>query len=67
MSILDKHLALLQCPRCKTGDLEFAGKKLECRFCHNVYDIVDGLPILFSSEEESIEFSRSLCVSIITD
>jgi SAM-dependent methyltransferase len=44
------HLDIFMCPSCQ-GDLEIAGKGIECSKCGHSYQVEDGIPLLFWPNE----------------
>ena len=49
---MEQHIDVFCCPRCN-ADLLFDDDAIECMSCRQRYDIVDGIPHLFWSEEAS--------------
>jgi len=56
MTIDEKLLEIIACPKCK-GDLYLTedNKGLVCKQCRLIYEIRDGIPILLIDEAKSID------------
>lgn len=56
MTIDEKLLEIIACPKCK-GDLNLTedNKGLVCKQCRLIYEIRDGIPILLIDEAKSID------------
>ena len=56
MTIDEKLLEIIACPKCK-GDLYLTedNKGLVCNQCRLIYEIRDGIPILLIDEAKSID------------
>ena len=56
MTIDDKLLEIIACPKCK-GDLYLNEDKngLICEHCRLIYEIREGIPILLIDEAKSLE------------
>ena len=40
-------IAGLECPRCRSADLDHQGERLECRDCGSFFPVLGGVPVLF--------------------
>ncbi len=45
-----QNIDMFCCPKCD-GDLHFDNEKLSCRKCHQLYQVLDGIPLLFCPNE----------------
>lgn len=50
MSIDPELLEILVCPACRSGLLPPTEAGLECRACHRVYPVRDGIPVMLVEE-----------------
>jgi len=57
---ISRVIGFLKCPCCNAEDLNEEVNKIHCRGCLNVFDIIEGVPILMKRENLGLQESKQL-------